>query len=176
MAGSNTFPIDVPGAAVRQADPAADADVLRRLWWEYLHWADGELRRLYGVSMPMDEILEENLADPSPFLPPHGRLLLAGDVGVGCLRRIGEGVGEIKRMYVRPDQRGTGLGRRLLDELLLAADQQGYGTVRLDSVRFMHAAHSLYRSAGFVEISPYAESEIPPELWPHWVFMERRPA
>jgi hypothetical protein len=36
----------------------------------------------------------------------------------------------------------------------------------------MHTAHALYRSAGFVERGPYDESEIPPEFWPYWIFME----
>jgi GNAT superfamily N-acetyltransferase len=112
-------------------------------------------------------------ADLAPFQPPHGRLLLADDVGVGCLRPIGGGVGELKRMYVGPEARGAGLGRSLLGALLEAAETAGYERVRLDSVRFMEAAHRLYRSAGFTEIQPYEQSEIPPEFRGHWVFMER---
>lgn len=80
---------------------------------------------------------------------------------------------EIKRMFVRPASRGQGVGRMLLEALIAEARQIGYSTIRLDSTRFMKAAHSLYRSAGFQEIGPYQESEIPPEFHQHWVFMEK---
>ena len=76
-------------------------------------------------------------------------------------------------MYVRPNYRGRGLGRRILEELLSEAREISYAEVRLDSARFMEAAHSLYRSAGFQEIDPYEESEIPPEFQEHWIFMEK---
>lgn len=158
---------------LRQADPGQDLHIVRSLWSDYLTWVNAGVNDRYGISFDIDEILERNLADLTPFQPPNGRLLLAGDVGVGCLRSIGEEVGEIKRMYVRPEGRGTGRGRQLLEGLLAAADDMGCQRVRLDSVRFMEAAHALYRSAGFVEIAPYEQSEIPPEFWDHWVFMER---
>jgi hypothetical protein len=60
-----------------------------------------------------------------------------------------------------------------VEALLAEAQTIGYTTVRLDSTRFMAAAHSLYRSVGFHEIEPYSESEIPPELHHRWVFMEK---
>lgn len=158
---------------LRQADPTRDLGVVRALWSDYLTWVNAGVHDRYGIAFDIDEILERNLSDLTPFQPPGGRLLLADDVGIGCLRGIGEDVGEIKRMYVHPDARGAGLGRRLLGGLLDAADEIGYQRVRLDSVRFMEAAHSLYRSAGFVDIAPYEQSEIPAEFWDHWVFMER---
>ncbi len=158
---------------VRQADPDRDLAVVRALWSDYLAWVNVELGQRYGISFPIDEILERNLADLTPFQPPRGRLLLADDVGIGALQPIGDEVGEIKRMFVSPAARGGGVGRRLLEGLLAGADDVGYRRVRLDSVRFMDAAHALYRSAGFVEIAPYEQSEIPPEYWDRWLFMER---
>ncbi len=158
---------------LHQADPGEDLGVVGSMWGDYLAWVNGELDRRYGISFPIAEILERNLADLTPLQPPRGRLLLIGEVGVGCLQPIGEDIGEIKRMYVRPDVRGAGLGRRLLDGLVTSADEVGYRRVRLDSVRFMETAHALYRSAGFTEIEPYEQNEIPPEYWEHWVFMER---
>jgi GNAT superfamily N-acetyltransferase len=90
------------------------------------------------------------------FSPPHGRLLLAeyeGQVaGLTCMRRIRESIGEIKRMYVRPEFRGKGIGRALLERLVDEAREIGYPRIRLDSARFMEEAHSLYRSTGFQEI------------------------
>jgi GNAT superfamily N-acetyltransferase len=176
MAGVTVSPARSPApVSIRQADPIRDLAVVRDLWNDYLVWVNAGLEEHYGFSFDIGEILERNVADLAPFQPPHGRLLLADDVGVGCLRSIGDDVGEIKRMYVRPEARGTGLGRSLLGALLEAADTAGYERVRLDSVRFMEAAHKLYRSAGFKEIEPYEHSEIPPEFWDYWVFMERVP-
>jgi GNAT superfamily N-acetyltransferase len=77
-------------------------------------------------------------------------------------------------MYVRPEFRGKGIGRALLEALIAEAQEIGYPTVRLDSTRFMEVAHSLYRSVGFHEIEPYTESEIPPEFQQYWVFMEKQ--
>ena len=90
------------------------------------------------------------------------------------MRGIGEGIGEIKRMYVRPPFRRRGIGHALLDGLIGEARNAGYHRLRLDSGRFMKEAHSLYRSAGFQEIDPYQESELPEEFHPFMVFMEKR--
>jgi len=90
------------------------------------------------------------------------------------MRRIRKDIGEVKRMYVRPEFRRRGIGRALLEGLIAEAQEIGYSTVRLDSTRFMEAAHSLYRSLGFHEIEPYMESEIPPEFQQNWVFMEKQ--
>ncbi len=89
------------------------------------------------------------------------------------MRKLNEETGELKRMYVRPAYRGQGAGRALVHALLAEARQAGYVRVRLDSARFMHAAHLLYHSAGFEEIEAYEGSEIPLEFQGHWIFMEK---
>jgi GNAT superfamily N-acetyltransferase len=122
-------------------------------------------------------MLEGDMLDLEKFYPPHGRLLLAEMddriVGLACLHRIGEDIGEVKRMYVRNEYRGLGIGRTLLERLIEEAKEMGFPKVQLDSARFMEAAHALYRSNGFYEIDPYPESEIPEEFQTHWIFMER---
>lgn len=164
----------MPG--VRQARLDADLDDVAVLWGDYLRWANDRLDEEYGFRLDVEETLRGNLADLSPFEPPQGRLLLAVEdgqaVGVGCLKQSRPDTAEIKRMYVRPDARGRGLGRLLLDRLVQAAREAGYQHVRLDSSRFMTNAHELYRSVGFTEIEPYEGSEIPAELRHYWVFME----
>lgn len=161
---------------VRQTHLAEDQAAVRALWHAYLTWVNRELDNQYGISFAIEEILERNMADLTPFRPPRGSLRLAEDttgaVGIACLQQIGPNVGEIKRMYVRPEARGAGIGRALLAGVLEDARAADYQRVRLDSVRFMHAAHALYQSAGFVERGPYKESEIPPEFWSYWLFME----
>ncbi len=65
-----------------------------------------------------------------------------------------------------------GIGRALVEAAIQEMRTAGYSTLRLDSARFMTEAHAVYRSAGFHEIAPYAESEIPEEFRIHWIFME----
>jgi GNAT superfamily N-acetyltransferase len=152
-------------ADIRQADVSRHLDDVERLWLEYLTWGNDGLEARYGFRLPVREAVEHDLETISKFAPPAGRLLLGFEdgaaVGIGCMRRIGPATAEIKRMYVEPSHRGAGLGRALLDALLTAAQAAGYQRIKLDSPDFMTAAHALYRSAGFVEIEPYPESEIP---------------
>jgi GNAT superfamily N-acetyltransferase len=164
--------------SIHQAETEKDRSQVRELFWEYLQWANERLNEEFDINFDIESWLEQDMAQLEIFLPPHGRLLLATQesqaAGIACMKRIREGMGEIKRMYVRPKFRGQGIGRLLLEALIAEAQQIGYPTVRLDSARFMKAAHSLYRSAGFREIAPYPESEIPPEFQGHWVFMEKQ--
>ena len=163
---------------VYQAETDEDRAYIRELFWEYLQWANTKVNEEFGVNFDIEQMLESDMLDLEKFYSPYGRLLLAevdGRVaGVACMRRIREDIGEIKRMYVRKEYRRLGIGRTLLERLIEEAKEMGYPKVRLDSARFMEAAHSLYRSNGFYEIDPYPESEIPEEFQSHWIFMERK--
>jgi GNAT superfamily N-acetyltransferase len=81
----------------------------------------------------------------------------AGDrpVGVAALRRFGPGIGEIKRMYVVPEQRRSGVARQLLEALESRARDHGFDVVRLDTHDRLPEANDLYRSAGYREIEDY---------------------
>ena len=92
-------------------------------------------------------------------------------VGVGCLQKLRPETAEIKRMFVRPSARGHGIDKVPVHRLVEAAREIGSHQVLLDSTRFIQTAHSLYRSVGSTGIEPYPESEIPPELRHHWLFM-----
>jgi GNAT superfamily N-acetyltransferase len=165
---------------IRDAHPVLDRPTIERLWLEYLTWGGEQLEARYGLRFPpAREAVDHDLAHLATFTPPDGRTLLAVDgdgdvIGIGCLRRIAPGVGEIKRMYVRPSHRGVGAGRAILEGLIHAACEAGYEVARLDSPDFLDAAHALYRSAGFAEIAPYPETEIPEAFRGHWLFMELR--
>jgi GNAT superfamily N-acetyltransferase len=164
-------------AEIRDADLARDLEDVERLWLEYLGWGNDGLEARHGFRLPVRETVEHDIESIAKFQPPDGRLLLAFEdavaVATACMQRIGPATAEIKRMYVRPAHRRAGIGRGMLDALLATAQAADYQRMRLDSPRFMTAAHALYRSRGFVEIAPYAESEIPDEYKPHWIFMER---
>ena len=92
--------------------------------------------------------------------------------GVGCLKSLNEDIAEVKRMYVDPSFRKIGAGRAILQSIINAAKEKGYKKIRLDSPKFMEAAHSLYRSFGFKDIPVYPEVEIPEEFRQYLLFME----
>jgi GNAT superfamily N-acetyltransferase len=87
------------------------------------------------------------------FLPPAGAVLAArhGERIVGCggICRLEPGVAELRRMYVAPEARGSGIGRRILEALEQEARVLGYGTIRLETGFRQREAIGLYESAGF---------------------------
>jgi GNAT superfamily N-acetyltransferase len=165
-------------ADIRDGRLPADRERVAGLWLDYLRWGNDELETRYGFRLPVESAVERDLREFAKFEPPAGRLLLAfsrdAAIGTAALQRIAPGIAEIKRMWVDPSQRRGGLGGAMLDSLIEHARATGCERVRLDSPDFMTAAHALYRARGFVDIGPYAESEIPDGYKPHWVFMELR--
>lgn len=145
-------------------DDAATREAARYLIAEYLRWIANAAAANYGLSFDVDAMVTSDLEDRSKFYPPDGRFYVIrrgeSHFGVGCLKRITPSVAEIQRMYVQPHVRGVGAGRLLLERLLSDARAVGYEVVRLESLKFLSAAHALYRSAGFVEITPYAENSM----------------
>jgi len=102
---------------------------------------------------------------PGDYAPPAGCLLLAMEDGetMGCvaLRKIGEGICEMKRLFIGPEQRGKGIGLLLAEAVIQEAKRLGYDQMRLDTVPSMTSAISLYRSLGFREISSYCHNPVP---------------
>jgi GNAT superfamily N-acetyltransferase len=118
-----------------------------------------------GVDLEYQGFAAELAALPSPYVPPYGALLIAevnGDTA-GCvaMRRIDEHSAEMKRLYVRPEFRSWGLGKHLIDGVVLAARRAHYAALRLDTLPSMTAAQGLYRKLGFVEIPAYNTTHLP---------------
>ena len=154
-----------------------DLEAVKKLWFDYLVWGNDKMQELYGVHPHNPkEAVEQDIQQISKFQPPYGQLVLAiyaGKIcGLGSLKSISPEIGEIKRMFVDPTFRRIGAGRAILEGLLVEAKKVGYKKVRLDSPKFMEAAHSLYRSFGFLDIEAYPEMEIPAEFKDYLVFME----
>ena len=123
------------------------------------------LVREYAASLPFaldfqdfDRELNEL---PGDYAPPKGALLLARGAGCVALRPIDGSTCEMKRLYVRPSARGTGLGRRLAEAAITEARTLGYKRMRLDTVPGMDSAQSLYERLGFEDIAPYRSNPIP---------------
>ena len=133
----------------------------------------GDVRRLFvayaaslGFSLCFQGFDAELAALPGAYAPPSGVLLLArrsdGEaVGCGALRRLDEHTCEMKRLYVTPEGRGAGVGRRIAEALVAEARRLGYATMRLDTVASMAEARALYASLGFVETPPYCANPQP---------------
>lgn len=128
------------------------------------HWRQARLLiEEYAASLGVDLSFQnfgrelEHLADE--YAAPAGAFLLAEHDGawLGCvgLRRFADGVGEIKRLYVRPAARGRGVGRLLAEGVVAAARKIGYARLLLDTLPSMKEAQSLYTSLGFKPIPPY---------------------
>lgn len=123
-----------------------------------------------GFNLCFQSFEQELAGLPGDYAPPQGRLLLArlgGDLA-GCvaLHPLEPGICEMKRLYVRPQFRGQGLGKALLNAALAEARAIGYQRIRLDTVEpIMQDAVRMYRAYGFCEIAPYRENPIQGALY-----------
>jgi GNAT superfamily N-acetyltransferase len=118
-----------------------------------------------GISLCFQNFDQELKGLPGKYAPPDGRLLLAveNDELAGCIamRKLGPGICEMKRLFVRPGFRSHGLGRVLVETIIDEARKLGYTHMRLDTLPgLMDKAITLYRSFGFVEIGPYCENPV----------------
>lgn len=124
----------------------------RELFREYESWL--------GLDLCFQGFEEELNALPGKYAEPEGRLLLAEADGLlaGCaaMRKLEEGVCEMKRLFVRDGFRGMQIGNSLIERLIGEARSSGYAKMRLDTFPAkMGKAVKLYESHGFREITPY---------------------
>ena len=135
-----------------QVAVAEDVELVRALFREY---ADS-----LAVDLSFQGFDQELAALPGGY-----DVVLVARIGgevAGCVgvRPLGEGVCEMKRLYVRPSARGTGLGRALAEAAIARARELGYERMRLDTLPSMAAAQELYRSLSFVAIPPYRHNPV----------------
>ena len=150
------------GITTMQAESAAHIAAIRELFLEYAN--------SLGFSLCFQSFDQELAALPGDYAPPDGRLLLATSSGqpAGCvaLHKLAPEICEMKRLYVRPQFRGKGLGRELAQKIIAEAGDVGYKRLRLDTVDpVMKTAVAVYRQLGFCEIPPYRPNPIAGALY-----------
>lgn len=143
------------GIHIFSATSPEQLPIVRSLFVEYQQWLNFSLC-FQGFDKELAEL-------PGKYAPPKGRLYIAEYDGTiaGCiaLRPLeGEGICEMKRLYVKDEFRGKGIGRLLTEKILSDAKQIGYRTMRLDTLQRMETARALYAKLGFKIIPAYYDN------------------
>jgi GNAT superfamily N-acetyltransferase len=147
----------VPSFVINQATSPAQIAHARELFLEYA--------QSLGFSLCFQSFDKELAELPGDYAPPDGRLFLAEFEGqlAGCvaLHKLDGNICEMKRLYLRAQFRGKGLGRALAEAIIAEARAIGYQRMRLDTVEpVMRDAVAMYRRLGFKEIAPYRTNPI----------------
>jgi ribosomal protein S18 acetylase RimI-like enzyme len=136
---------------------AKHLDEIRQLFREY--------ENFLGVDLCFQGFEEELAKLPGEYIPPKGSLLLAVDgkntAGCVALRGFNGDVCEMKRLYLRSEYRGYGIGRKLSKKIIEEAERIGYSSIRLDTLKNLKEAMGLYESLGFKRVDPYYDNALP---------------
>jgi GNAT superfamily N-acetyltransferase len=151
-----------PALQFVQVQSESQIEQVRQLFLEYA--------RSLGFSLCFQNFDQELANLPGDYSPPHGKLLLAEFEGelAGCvaLHKLENEICEMKRLYLRPQFRGKGLGRALATRIIAEARDLGYSRLRLDTVgSAMQDAVAMYLKLGFRKIDPYCENPMPSALY-----------
>ena len=154
-------------------DPAAFEGMMR----DYYQIISEKLMNAGGPRFSAIDMAKDTLAHMDDLLPPKGRTLLAttddGElVGCGVIRKIREDAAELKRMFVRPETQGAGLGRQLFEKRIAEARKMGCRFLYADTIKGNTAMLSMYEKYGFSYISRYPENANSSELDPFLVYLE----
>jgi putative acetyltransferase len=152
-----SVPSAAKGFSFSQASSPGQIAQARELFLEY--------EQSLGFSLCFQNFDKELAGLPGEYAPPQGRLLLAESQGqlAGCvaLHELEQDICEMKRLYLRPQFRGKGLGRILAERIIAEASGIGYRRMRLDTVEpVMKDAVAMYRRLGFKDIEPYCRNPV----------------
>ena len=149
---------------------------------DYFTWMNSEIVRACQfsisdiVGMPLDEYVVAASDAICPKNSPQSvfYLLTVGKVavGMGGLRQLPDGNGEIVRIYVDPTCRNKGYGASIIKHLISESRRLAYHRLCLDTGIFMKSAHRLYEAFGFIDCAAYSGAEPPVVLHPYWRFMQ----
>ncbi|MHA2249765.1 MAG: GNAT family N-acetyltransferase [Candidatus Kariarchaeaceae archaeon] len=166
-----------------QVDLNKHRETFSELNVEYLTWINEKVKQLYDhdITEAIQQSIPEYIKESLDHLidPPKTIFYIVyfdGEIaGMGGLKTINQELGEIKRMFVRPEFRGQGIGKAIIDKLISKAQENNFKTLRLDSAGFMSSAHKLYKAAGFypIEMYPGSEGITLKEIGVDIIFMEK---
>lgn len=164
---------------ITSVSEVADRDALDALLSEYYGVI---IRKLTSAGIPHNRTVDGLKASFWPnlhkMLPPTGRLILVHDsqdrlVGCGTLSQVRPDAGELKRLFVRPEANGHGLGRAIVEARIKAARDMGWTTLLVNAIRGNTDMTRIYESIGFRYIDRYPECSDPIEMNPYFVYMQR---
>lgn len=142
-----------PGLTIEPAETAEDIGKAKALILAY--------NRFLPVDLRFQDFEEEMRTFPAVY----GRVLVAksGEAVVGCvcLKKLNDTACEMKRLFVAPEARGSGIGRGLAERIIAEAKTLGFAEIKLDTLERLKAAGALYRSLGFEPIAPYNDNPEP---------------
>ncbi len=150
--------IDVHSIRIKAARSCDDLAAAANLFTAYA--------KSLGFDLGFQDFSTEVNSLPGKYGPPKGDILLAHDsddkiIGCVALRPLQfPGCCEMKRLYVTPVGRGSGIGEKLVDAILDLASHSGYREMRLDTLSSMQKAIQLYEKRGFKQIEPYYETPL----------------
>lgn len=164
---------------IRTAQSGDSLDQFIALAQEYVTWMTAEIRHHYP-ELDVTEFTSEHAYDdmrkkfPGEHTPPDGCLLVAYSHNTPCgciaLGRLTSTISEMRTLYVKPDFRGLGIGKQLAQASINEARKLGCTHMRLDTLKFMTNAQTLYRALGFYDIPPYLDMS--PSLKQYICFFE----
>lgn len=148
---------------LRYVTQEADLPAVKAIFLEYIASLGFDISTFQDTDKEFSNLL-------GLYGAPHGCILLAETPAAavaGCvaLKPIGEGVCEMKRLYVRPEYRGEQIAYELTNELLRFARTAGYRSMKLDTLDTMTSAIKLYEGVGFVRCEPYVFNPFPNALF-----------
>ena len=158
---------------INQISTSDDCAAVKSLVIEFVAWCN-TFDPDAGSASTFKDLETELDGLPGIYGPPSGCFLLARYDGkpVGCVafRETGPDTVEVKRMFVRPDQRGLGVGLCLVQKLIATARAQRRTRLDLSSYYTMFGAHKIYRGVGFKDVP--APADLPEVFQGRIVFME----
>ncbi len=166
-----------PLVSIEHVEDIPDRDALSRVLETYMSGMLDLLRSEGGPDLRPADALGDIWGTMDAYLPPTGRVFLALDdqkriMGCGFLRQVRPDAGEMKRLYVAPEARGSGLGARLIEARIAAARAMGWTTLLADTVRGNDPMLRLYARYGFRDIPRYPENANSEDMAPYLVFLQ----
>ncbi|MEL6583053.1 MAG: GNAT family N-acetyltransferase [Pseudomonadota bacterium] len=155
-----------------------DRAVMSELLLPYFEGIVARFVSVGGERLDPHEMVQKSLDDLPNATPPKGQTFMAWSgahcVGTGCLRKISPTAGELKRMYVRPEAQGQGVGSALMAARFKLAAEMGLTDLYADTVYGNTNMLSLYARAGFTEIARYEGNANPRHFAPFLTYLHKR--